>query len=270
MTGDNDLNLRKRFNPEGSELRKHQLRMLEMLKFIDKICKENNINYWLCSGTLLGAVRHKGFIPWDDDLDIEMLREDYIKFEKVLYAHDYEYVLQTHKTDFNYVAPYGKLRDKKSVIKEDNNNDLYYKYKGIYIDIFIMEPSSSLAIYKWSNRLQHYLLFMPNKYLSNKLLRYTYIFVLHTLIHKFIFPIMRFLSRIKAGKQLRHTMGSSFLATRNIDDIFPLTRIRFEDEDFYAPGNYDSYLTKIYGDYMKLPNLDEIIPHTIKVYIMNV
>lgn len=81
---------------------------------------------------------------------------------------------------------------------------------------------------------------------------------------------MRFLSRIKAGKQLRHTMGSSFLATRNIDDIFPLTRIRFEDEDFYAPGNYDSYLTKIYGDYMKLPNLDEIIPHTIKVDIMNV
>ena len=62
--------LREKFNPDGSMLRKQQLRMLEILLYIDKVCKENNINYWLSSGTLLGAVRHGGFIPWDDDLDI--------------------------------------------------------------------------------------------------------------------------------------------------------------------------------------------------------
>ena len=67
MEGD----LRQRFNPEGSVLRQHQLRMLELLKVIDCICKKHDIPYWLSSGTLIGAARHKGFIPWDDDLDID-------------------------------------------------------------------------------------------------------------------------------------------------------------------------------------------------------
>ena len=70
--------LRQRFNPDGSQLRKHQLRMLEILVVIDKICRKHQIPYWLSSGTLIGAVRHNGFIPWDDDLDIEMMRNDYL------------------------------------------------------------------------------------------------------------------------------------------------------------------------------------------------
>ena len=64
--------LRERFNPDGSMLRRQQLRMLEILLHIDRVCAEHNIKYWLSSGTLLGAMRHGGFIPWDDDLDIEM------------------------------------------------------------------------------------------------------------------------------------------------------------------------------------------------------
>ena len=73
--------LRERYNPDGSILRKQQLRMLEMLQYIDFVCKKHNIRYWLCSGTLLGAVRHGGFIPWDDDVDIEMLN-DWLEFSK--------------------------------------------------------------------------------------------------------------------------------------------------------------------------------------------
>ena len=76
--------LRERFNPEGSLLRRMQHRMTEMLGEIDKICRRHNLKYWLCSGTLLGCVRHGGYIPWDDDLDIEMLREDYEKLLKIL------------------------------------------------------------------------------------------------------------------------------------------------------------------------------------------
>ena len=62
-----------RFNPEGSVLRLHQMKMLRILEFVDRVCRKHGIRYWLSSGTLLGAVRHGGFIPWDDDMDIEML-----------------------------------------------------------------------------------------------------------------------------------------------------------------------------------------------------
>ena len=78
--------LRQRFNPDGSLLRRQQMRMLEILLEVDKICKKHNIRYWLSSGTLIGAMRHDGFIPWDDDLDIEMMRSDYLRLMKVLPA----------------------------------------------------------------------------------------------------------------------------------------------------------------------------------------
>lgn len=76
--------LRQRFNPEGSKLRQMQLRMLDILTEVDSICKKHGISYWLSSGTLIGALRHDGFIPWDDDLDIEMMRDDYLRLMKVL------------------------------------------------------------------------------------------------------------------------------------------------------------------------------------------
>ena len=72
------------YNPDGSDLRNLQLRMLEILNVVDRICRKHDIKYWLCGGTLLGAVRHGGFIPWDDDLDIEMMREDFIRFSEII------------------------------------------------------------------------------------------------------------------------------------------------------------------------------------------
>lgn len=76
--------LKNKYNPEGSTLRKAQLRMLDMVLYIDKICKENNLQYHIESGNLLGAVRHNGFIPWDDDFDIALYRRDYKKLIKIL------------------------------------------------------------------------------------------------------------------------------------------------------------------------------------------
>lgn len=86
---------------------------LEILKKIDEVCKKHNINYWLDSGTLLGAVRHQGFIPWDDDIDIGMLREDYEKFLKVAQKDlGDDYFLQTRSTDKNYPLVFAKVRKK--------------------------------------------------------------------------------------------------------------------------------------------------------------
>ena len=93
--------LKNKYNPDGSTLRKAQMRMVEMLKFIDKLCSDNNIDYWIDYGSLLGAVRHGGFIPWDDDMDIAMTWKDYKKFRKLMINNNPsdEFVLQCHKTD---------------------------------------------------------------------------------------------------------------------------------------------------------------------------
>lgn len=107
----NQAELRERFNPDGSSLRNHQLRMLEMLKYIDGVCK-STISYWFAR-TLnsLGSGEHGGFIPWDDDLDIEMLRKRLFETacRNLGQEIDSKYALQTHKTDTHYLYPFGKL-----------------------------------------------------------------------------------------------------------------------------------------------------------------
>ena len=80
----NPEELKARFNPDGSLLRREQMVMLEMVTELDRICKKYNIQYFLYWGTLLGAIRHNGFIPWDDDLDVAVMRQDYKKLLKVL------------------------------------------------------------------------------------------------------------------------------------------------------------------------------------------
>ncbi|MBR6455697.1 MAG: LicD family protein, partial [Prevotella sp.] len=124
--------LRQKFNPDGSLLRRHQLRMLEILLEVDRICKKHQIQYWLSSGTLIGAVRHKGFIPWDDDIDIEMLWPDYKRLMKVLPEELPETMaLQTTETDKNYFFFYAKVRDRRSYLEESNRYDRVWKERGV-------------------------------------------------------------------------------------------------------------------------------------------
>src|SRR5690554_4796206 len=95
----------------GVNLKAIQSIQVEILLEIDRICKKNDIRYQLFAGTLLGAVRHKGFIPWDDDIDLAMLREDYDKFIQVCkYDLDNKYFLQTYETDPQYTFTFGKVR----------------------------------------------------------------------------------------------------------------------------------------------------------------
>ena len=123
----NPEELKKRFNPEGSQIRRHQLKMLEMVKELDRICKKHNIPYFLYGGTLLGAIRHNGFIPWDDDLDVGLRHKDYVKLMKVLPQELPEHIaLQTNKTDKNYFYFFAKLRDKHSLLDEGNIYEQYY------------------------------------------------------------------------------------------------------------------------------------------------
>lgn len=248
--------LRERFNPEGSMLRRQQLRMLDILLYVDKVCKEHNIRYWLSSGTLLGAVRHGGFIPWDDDLDIEMLREDYEKFLKV-FPENKDYALQTIQNDPNYFLGFAKVRDLHSQISEFDM-DKYYKYRGLFVDVFSLEriPRIVSRIYgKMFKILRAFSLKVGN----NKKVFW---------LVKSLQKVLLYSARISRPifkpftQKLRHSYGSVFWKERNVEDLFPLCEIEFEGYLFPAPKNSDRYLKTIYGDYKKIPDISVIETHT--------
>ena len=249
--------LREKYSPDDSLLRRGQLRMLDILKAVDSICRAHDIPYWLSSGTLLGAVRHEGFIPWDDDLDIEMLREDYLRLLPILRKElPEQFMVHDKETDKNYPHPYAKVRDKHSCVEEDYN--FKSQYEGCFIDIFPLERSP-YPLFRIANRLYvnlcHY-----NVY--NKC-RPIYEFNQALLTH-FVFPIFRrWISIFHPHSNLHHTLGMIFKTERCHDDIFPLSEITFEGYSFYAPHNTHNYLTKMFGDYMALPK--NIVVHgTIK------
>ncbi len=238
-----------------------------MLKYIDDVCTKNGIKYWLSSGTLLGAVRHGGFIPWDDDLDIEMLRSDYKKFVRAIQSSpNPNYALQSHKTDFFYLNPYPKLRDLNSEMKEIGIViDEFYKYKGVFIDIFIMDPSSSLCLFKIGRYLQNKIITPIILQKSFKKINKSLVYFKYKLLNSFLLPILRQFCKINSGNNLRYCLGIDWLGIRRKDEIFPLKRIKFEDAEFFVPNNSDAYLTRVYGNYMQLPNIEKVHVHTIDI-----
>lgn len=258
-----------KYNGEGTVRRKVQLRELEILVEIDRICKKHGIKYWIDFGTLLGAVRHGGFIPWDDDLDISMYRPDYRKFQEVAPKELPDWLfLQNKKTDPTYTRELNKVRDLNSLyIERHEDFTLPYK-KGIFVDIFetVDYPkwiSGKFAKFltKWGRKSTMF--FMMPQYITPK-----------TIISGIIFPIITLAIRIVwylgfiTGKSDRigfhiEQVKSSFRK----DDIFPLTTIEFEGKEFPAPKEYIKMLENYYGDYMKLPKEEDRWMHSQYVHI---
>lgn len=257
--------LRTRFNPDGSELRRAQLRMLEMLKYIDKICTENNLKYWLSSGTCLGAVRHGGFIPWDDDVDIEMFPKDFKQFKKIVdNDHGSNYVLQNQFNDIEYRYPFSKLRDLNSEIEEIIDFDEKYKYRGIFIDVFIMSPSNSKFLRRLSTSINAHLLELAYRSQNNNIIRLCKLITCHILN-----PISQCLQSIHSRGRLRHLIGCYLFKSRLKKDVQEQIRIPFENIELPVPINYGSYLKSLYGNYETLPDLNKIKPHIIKIRYKN-
>lgn len=262
--------LRAKFNPDGSVLRRQQLILLDILDAVDAVCRKHDIKYWLSSGTLIGAVRHQGFIPWDDDLDIEMLKEDYDRLMEVLPGElPHRFALQIHDSDPNYFLSYAKVRDKSTRIEENPPYGRIFKEQGTYIDIFPMEHLPRAFDWIAGHLLGQSYVQLNNPNLSQdvqiKRIRRIYKFN-----NRFAFPILRFLSKFIGDKKyLLPTFGTPGFGLRNREEIFPLTRMLFEGRYFPVPKDTDAVLRRIYGDYMKLPNVENLIPHYNKIEFLN-
>lgn len=259
MIEDNiQLKLKERFNPEGSDLRLLQLRLLKILKYIDSICSKHNIPYWLSSGTCLGAIRHGGFIPWDDDVDIEMLEKDYKRFEAIVgLKPDNGFVLQNSKNEPFYHFSYSKMRDLGEPVYEKNSIDENYIYKGAFVDIFTLSPSRSKKTHQIAALLNLKLYHVIND--KSKLKKWKYLLI--SSVIKTSYPFLKIIDSAFEKKVMRHSLGSWFFKSRLYSHLFPLQDFKFEDTSFPVPHNYDGYLKRIYGDYNKLPNLDNIKQH---------
>lgn len=241
-------------------LKRLQHTELEILIEVDRICKKHHIAYQLNSGTLLGAVRHKGFIPWDDDIDIVMPLKDYYRFCRVCRKElDSRYFLQTFLTD-HFHHFYAKVRKNGTIMRESENSSLLNE--GIWIDIFpiVGVKASEQWIDKKNKKIKRYKSLLkkinstaPWKELSveKKILR--------------VFP-RRFLKGIVSLKSKRiyrphdrfdvccYVWGEDYLRERFPSDLFDETcEVEFEGRQFPAPKQYDKYLTIEYGDYMTPP-----------------
>lgn len=263
-TGETSEELKAKYNPEGSLLRRVQLRMLDMLLYFDTVCKEQHISYRLEGGTVLGAVRHGGFIPWDDDLDVAIdSKEDYKKLIQYFKQHPHEqFVLQNKETDPGFYNYWFTIRDLKSEYVHQNEEtaklDMLRKYRGLQIDVFPFETKELKGFNSFSryvSRFRSRFLLVKHHHLSELVYRLQK-YILH--------PFFRGIGFLFGSKRLyRHSYGSPFMYAYSSDALFPYKNVTFEGHEFPAPANTDAYLREHYGEYMDLPSADKRNPHNV-------
>lgn len=252
-------------------LRKVQLKELEILLEIKRICENNNINYYLCFGTLLGAVRHKGFIPWDDDIDIYMKREDYNRFLQIAPTQiSDKYFVESSKSNRDYIYSFCKVKANNTIFKEACTSKLNI-HQGIWVDIFPLDNLENInytlcdkRIYQmsiWQTAIDYNAGIIKLKKPISKLF-----FKLISIIFKH-----KLLNKKEKIMQSRNKYSANFLIDYNYETqkykkvIFPKNyyentiQLEFEGHSFTAPENYDSILRQVYGDYMEFPPIEERI-----------
>lgn len=264
ITGDNDT-------PEGrrryvkayhrANLRRLQEAELDILRCVADLCHRHHIPYWLDSGTLLGAVRHGGFIPWDDDIDICMPLEELPRFAQLarqeLPPHLF---VQMPETEPEMRLPICKVRNLNSLIVEGADDFSKSYAKGVYIDIFPMQPWPTLP-YKLSKKLA------KGYCRANAILKAQHVYSLRSVAELFYFGTKRaiYLATWKLcslftshDKYYSNTLNNSGNGNRHLrTTVFPLTKIQFEGETFSAPADTDRYLRDLFGEYMTLPPEDQ-------------
>ncbi|MBP5666945.1 MAG: LicD family protein [Salinivirgaceae bacterium] len=250
------------------DIRPLQLKILEILQAVDKTCKEHNLRYYLTAGTMLGAIRHKGFIPWDDDADIAMPRPDYEKL--IANAKEWmpkQYELICAENDKNYSLPFAKIQDAETTIIEHSH--LRY-LGGVYMDVF---PLDGLP----DNKIVRYFHVRRYKKLRKKLY-FTYRDPYRhghgpacwlPLLHRKLYTVEGLQQKIRE-LLLKYNYDNSTLV-QDYDDghkgairkeiLGTPTPYIFENVELKGYENYDAYLSQKYGDYMTPPDGKHQIQH---------
>lgn len=253
--------------------KKAQLLMLKILKEVHRVCVENNIKYFLHFGTLIGAVRHNGFIPWDDDLDIGMLYSEFEKFCEIAREKlGDDFVLQTNRNDSGFPYYFARVILKDTVFAELNAVKSKRKYNGVWVDVYPLEkvPENSELQQKFFDkcRMLDYFVRCKHKVISqDKNDKNSFVKKLIVLlVPKFILTTCR--NRLfKKYRNLKNDFLISGLWNRSVQ--LPLSEScytdlmlhKFENTEVYIPRNYDIVLKRFFGDYMKLPPESERNAH---------
>lgn len=252
-------------------LRRLQLTEVEILDEIKRVCDKNSLKYYLIGGTLLGAVRHKGFIPWDDDLDIVMSRSDYEKFCSICQEELSEkYYLHNIDTDDKYWLPFAKVRKKNTIFDEQSVSHLDVP-KGIYVDIFPLDFSvgdndkGQAKRAKKIKKLSAAILFkakvLKAKSLKSKI---KYLLLAFFSVKSLSKKQINLMKKLKSGSHYVN-YGSNYSTkkqTMPIGYYEPQKELIFEGKSYPVPNQYEKVLTRIYGEtYMQLPPEEKRITH---------
>ncbi len=258
---------------EVTDVNEIQQMELGIMEYIHKVCQKIGVKYFLAYGSLIGAVRHQGFIPWDDDMDICMLREDYEKLQDYLIANpDERYEVMSYKNNLNYVYPFMKVQDNHTyLLEEDVRID---SNMGIYVDIFPVDGYEDDVQFKnkmtkliKKRQLSCYTFkgITNTKSVLNSLLRYVSVIIFYfTNTNKYVAQI----EELAKSRKVSDYEQVDYLIYKDMNKpvwrrewLEQVTTGTFEGKEFTIPKNYHEILTSDYGDYMQLPPVEQRVSH---------